>query len=119
MYLSDKEKADPNYAHLKMLSFAYQPSYIGVPAMSIYGIIIEYLSDPFTSERKLLTCYDSGFTTYYSTHQGGNINGNEYRAYSEHSELSSFEQFISATNEPFPHPGIAKRAKQLLKISAE
>jgi hypothetical protein len=120
MFLSEKEKSeDPNYVHLKMLSFAYQPCYLGLPVDNIYGIVIEYTSEHLNSEKKFLACYDSGFSAYYSTHHGGNINGKEFTEYNEFTHLASFEHFIASTNDMFPDPFIAKRSKQLLRNSAD
>jgi hypothetical protein len=120
MFISDKENPeDPNFDPLKMLSFAYQPLFGERPVKHVYGIIMEFRSDPFSSERKFLTCYDSGFSAYYSTHHGGNINGKDFPDHNEITQLASFEHFISSTTEIFPNPAIAKRSKHLLKSASE
>jgi hypothetical protein len=100
MTLTENRKSlDPNYAHLHMLSFAYNPSSIGPQVPFTYGVIAEFISDPFSSQRKFLTCYDTGFVAVYSTHNGGNINGHTRLDYSEIAQLASFEQFIAAQSE--------------------
>ena len=116
MFISDKENSgDPNYEHLKMLSFAYQPCYLGRPVNNIYGFIIEFISEHFKTEKKFLACYDSGFLACYSTHHGGNINGKEFPDCNDDNQLASFEHFISSANDMFPDPIIAKRSRLLLK----
>lgn len=119
MILSGKGKLnDPNYAHLHMLSFAYNPSTIGSQVPFIYGIIAEFISDPFSTERKFLTCYDTGFTAFYTTQNGGNINGHTSLEYSEVAQLTSFEQFISAQAEIDADHSLCNRAKQLVETAA-
>lgn len=124
MILSDKGKLhDPNYAHLHMLSFAYNPSNIGHEIPFTYGLVAEYITDPFLSERKFLTCYDSGFAACYSTHNGGSINGNTNLEYSRIAQLTSFEQFISAQtenaqSETMSEGSLYKRSKQLVATAA-
>ena len=118
MLLSDQKLADPNYANLKMLSFTYQPSPSDTPPSAVYGIIVEFGIDPFSSERNFISCYDSGFAAYYSSKSGGNINGKLFK-HSEEVALKSFEQFIGSTSENFPAPAISYKSRELLSKAAE
>lgn len=115
MNISNQEKPnDPNYANLKMLSFAYTPQQLSNSTQLVYGLVVEFSSDPFSVEKKFLTCYDSGFTAFYTTHHGGSINGNACLDYSQTVEPSSFELFMASTTEQFPDATISKKTKQLL-----
>ena len=112
---------DPNYAHLHMLSFAYNPSNFGPHVPFTYGVIAEFISDPFSSQRKFLTCYNTGFVAFYSTQNGGNINGHTQLPYSEVAQLASFEQFIAAQSDITEQSdtgdgfSLRRRSKQLVE----
>lgn len=119
MNLSEKENCDDaDYLHLKTLSFAYRPCYTGQPATNIFGIVIE-LKGKQLHEKKLLACYDSGFSACFSSHQKANINGKEFPQLGGVHKLEAFEHFISVTNEMYPDPRITRRSKALLKSSAQ
>ena len=112
MFTSDRKLNDPNYANLKMLSFSYKPS-PGETIPTVYGAIIEFATDPFSTERNFLVGYDSGFCAYYSTQNGGNING-DIVEYTGNLEFKAFEQFIASSNVRFPDASIASKSTQLV-----
>ena len=115
MNISNLEKPnDPNYAPLKMLSFAYTPQPLTSTMPLVYGMIVEFNTDPFSVEKMFLTCYNSGFAAFYSTYSGGNINGNPPLGYSQTVEQSSLELFIGGTRDEFPDVTISNRIRQLL-----
>lgn len=118
MFLSNQEKSDdPNYAYLKMISIAYKPEVLGPSKTSVFGVVMEFFTDPFSSEQKLLVCYDSGFSGFYTTQNGGNINGRILK-YTEQTELSSFEFFMTSVNEEFPDPLISRKSGKLIDSAA-
>lgn len=119
MFLTNHEKPDdPNYAYLKMLSLAYKPEVLGAPETSIFGVVIEFFAGPFSSERKLLVSYSSGFCSFYTTQNGGNINGSTLK-YTEKAELSPCENFIATVNEKFPDHSISEKSGKLIDSAAE
>lgn len=119
MFLTNQEKPDdPNYAYLKMLSLAYRPEILGPAKSNIFGVVIEYFADPFSSEQKLLVCYDSGFSGIYTTQNGGNVNGRTLK-YTGQTELSSFEFFMASVNEDFPDQLISEKTAKLISSAAE
>jgi hypothetical protein len=113
MLPTDQQLTDPNYANLKMVSFTYKPSLSGTPPPAVYGIIVEFCTDPFSSDRNFIACYDSGFAAFYSTQSGGNINGNLYN-HSGEVVLKSFERFIGSLAESHPDPSISYKSRKLL-----
>jgi len=120
MFLSKQDKPnDPNYSQLKMLSFAYNPSHLGSSSPTVYGVIVEFINDPFSAEQQFVTCYDSGFSAAYSTQHGGNINGKAFPKYNDETSISSFELFIGSTAEQFPDTLIAQRSKGLVEVASE
>lgn len=119
MFLTNQENPDdPNYAFLKMLSFAYQSETPRPPANSVFGVVIEFFADPFSSEQKLLVCYSSGFSSIYTTQNGGNVNGRTLK-YTQQIEPSTFECFIASVKEEFPDLLILKRSRRLLNLAAD
>ena len=118
MFLSDQKLNDPNYENLKMLSFAYQPGISEALVSPVYGVIVDFVIDPFSTERKFLACYNSGFSAFYSTQNGGNINGHIFKP-TEDIESQSFELFIASTSKRFPDNAIAEKSIQLIAEAAD
>ena len=117
MFTTDHKPTDPNYANLKRLSFTFKPAPFA-SAGHIYGLIVEFGTTALSSDRQFVTCYSTGFCAFYSTQNGGNINGTTLK-HTEVQGLSSFEQFISSTPESFPDAAIAKKAINVLTKAAD
>jgi hypothetical protein len=117
MYSTDHKPTDPNYANLKRLSFTFKPAPF-TSSKHIYGVIVEFGTTAFSSERQFVTFYSTGFCAFFSTQNGGNVNGATFK-HTEIQGLDSFEQFISTTPERFPDAAIAKRAINVLNKAAD